>query len=100
MCNWAVPARHCLRPSASRMIGIRPLSVTPFPACGASGYGLTCGGGVSYVQAELTHTTVIPALGLYAQTDNTDDLLGNVGFGVGYRLYTSRHVRLQATRGL
>ena len=51
-------------------------------------------GGVSYVQAELTDTTVIPALGLYAQTDNTDDLLGNVGFGVGYRLYTSRHVRL------
>jgi hypothetical protein len=50
--------------------------------------------GVSYVTADLTDTTVIPSLGLYKQTDNTEDLLGNLGFGIGYSLYASRHVRL------
>ena len=50
--------------------------------------------GVSYVQAELTDETTIPALGLYHQTDKTDDLLGNLGFGVGYLLYPGQHVRV------
>lgn len=50
--------------------------------------------GVSLVEAELTDTTTIPALGLYKQTDDTRDILGNLGFGVGYSLYTSRRVRL------
>ncbi|MBE0542005.1 MAG: autotransporter outer membrane beta-barrel domain-containing protein [Verrucomicrobia bacterium] len=49
--------------------------------------------GVSFVEAELTDTTTIPALGLYKQTDDTTDILGNLGFGVGYSLYTSRRVR-------
>ncbi len=50
--------------------------------------------GVSYVQAELTDAAPIPVFGLYRETDKTDDLLGNLGFGVGYSLYATRHVRL------
>ena len=50
--------------------------------------------GVSYVPAELTDDTVIPNLGIYHQSDKTEDLLGNLGFGVGYKLYTGRRIRL------
>jgi len=42
--------------------------------------------GGSYVKAHLQDSTVIPALGLYDQTDNTKDYLGNLGGGVGYAL--------------
>ncbi len=44
--------------------------------------------------AELTDTTVIPALGLYHQKDKTEDLLGNIGFGIAYYLVPSRHTRI------
>jgi hypothetical protein len=50
--------------------------------------------GVSYVQADMTDYTVIPNFGIYNQTDKTEDLLGNLGFGVGYKLYTGPHFRL------
>ena len=50
--------------------------------------------GVSYVSADLTDQSLIPSLGLYKQTDKTTDLLGNLGFGVGYRLYTGKRFRL------
>jgi len=40
--------------------------------------------GFSYVTADLTDSTVIPAIGLYRQTDKTEDLLGNFGFGLAY----------------
>jgi hypothetical protein len=46
--------------------------------------------GASYVQAELTDETTIPALGLYQQTDKTDDILGNLGFGASYLLFPGR----------
>lgn len=59
-------------------------------------FGAYLRAGVSYVQAELTDDTTIPALGLYHQTDKTDDLLGNLGFGLAYSLYASRHTRLAA----
>jgi hypothetical protein len=49
--------------------------------------------GFTYVKAEMTDTTTIPALGLYHQTDDTDDLLGNAGFGVSYALHTTRRFR-------
>lgn len=52
--------------------------------------------GVSYVTADLTDKTLIPSLGLYNQTDETTDYLGNLGFGVGYRLYTGKRFRLGA----
>ncbi|HEY5915609.1 MAG TPA: hypothetical protein VJA21_33915 [Verrucomicrobiae bacterium] len=49
--------------------------------------------GMSYVDAELQDETTIPVLGLYRQTDKTTDLLGNVGFGVGYLLHRSKNGR-------
>jgi len=50
--------------------------------------------GLSYVTAELTDETVFPALGLYKQTDETEDLMGNLGFGARYILYSTPKVRL------
>jgi hypothetical protein len=50
--------------------------------------------GVSYVTADLTDQTLIPQLGLYNQKDETTDLLGNLGFGVGYRLYPGKRFRV------
>jgi len=49
--------------------------------------------GASYVTADMTAGSVLPALGLYTQTDQATDILGNAGFGVGYSLYTSRRFR-------
>jgi hypothetical protein len=57
-------------------------------------------GGVSYVTADLADDSTIPALGLYHQTDKTTDLLGNLGFGLGYSLlpglfgHTTGHFRI------
>jgi tetratricopeptide (TPR) repeat protein len=50
--------------------------------------------GGSFVQATLQDSTVIPALGLYHQTDDTQDYLGNFGGGVGYAVYTGQRIRL------
>lgn len=50
--------------------------------------------GVSFVQSEMTDTTVFPNIGAYQQNNSTDDLLGNFGFGIGYSLYTTRRVRI------
>lgn len=52
------------------------LRFTPFNAY------LRAGG--SFVQADLSDSTIIPALGLYTQTDSTKDYLGNLGAGAGY----------------
>jgi hypothetical protein len=49
--------------------------------------------GGSFVQADLTDNASSPASGRYTQTDQTQDMLGNVGFGLGYSLYTTRRVR-------
>ncbi len=50
--------------------------------------------GATYVTADLTDETTIPALGLYRQTDKTTDIMGNLGAGVGYSLYTGRRFRV------
>jgi len=50
--------------------------------------------GVSYVQADLTVESVFPGQGLYEQTDETTDLLGNLGFGVAYSVYSGRRLRI------
>jgi hypothetical protein len=50
--------------------------------------------GISYVEAEMTDETTIPNVGSYSQSDETKDLLGNLGFGVGYSVYTTRRMRL------
>ena len=49
--------------------------------------------GGTYVQADLKDDASSPAVGRYTQTDKTKDLLGNVGFGLGYSLYTTRRAR-------
>jgi len=51
-------------------------------------------GGGSFVQADLKDDASSPAFGRYSQTDKTQDLLGNVGFGLGYSLYSTRRARL------
>jgi hypothetical protein len=37
---------------------------------------------------------VIPALGYYEQTDHTKDILGNLGFGLGYSVKRTSHIRI------
>src|ERR1041385_2666653 len=65
-----------------------------FPALRGKHLSAYLRAGFSYVTAELTDTTVIPALGLYHQKDKTEDLLGNIGFGIAYYLVPSRHTRI------
>lgn len=65
-----------------------------FPALRGKRLSAYLRAGVSFVQADLTAQTLIPALGLYNQTDHTTDVLGNFGFGVGYRLYSTKRFRL------
>lgn len=51
--------------------------------------------GASFVQSELTTDTESMAVApRYSQEDTTEDMLGNLGFGLGYSLYTSRRARL------
>jgi len=52
--------------------------------------------GVSFVQADLhaINTYPQPNAGLYEQTDRTEDILGNVGFGFAYSLYTGQRIKL------
>lgn len=45
--------------------------------------------GASYVTADITDDAQSPAAGRYSQRDTTDEILGNVGFGLGYSLYTT-----------
>jgi hypothetical protein len=51
-------------------------------------------GGLTYVEAEMDLSTTLPPLGFYTQNDETTDLTGNLGFGLLYSVYSSRHVRL------
>ena len=48
--------------------------------------------GASMVSAELKDDAVT-YLGRYTQKDTTQDLLGNLGAGLGYTVYSSRHLR-------
>jgi len=50
--------------------------------------------GFSYVTAELRDESTIPALGLYEQTDKTDDILGNLGFGLSYSLKSTSRLKV------
>lgn len=67
-----------------------------FPGLRGKSFSAYLRAGFSYVQATLTDQAPIPTFGTYLETDKTDDVLGNVGFGVGYLIYTSRHIRLGA----
>jgi hypothetical protein len=52
--------------------------------------------GVSFVQADLQATNTGPESpgGFYKQTDRTEDILGNVGFGLVYFVYRSNRAKL------
>jgi hypothetical protein len=52
-------------------------------------------GGVTYVQAKMTDAVTLPPpfAGFYRQTADTEDLLGNLGFGVSYSLYNRGRFR-------
>ena len=52
--------------------------------------------GVSFVQADLRATNTGPESpdGFYKQTDRTEDILGNVGFGLVYFVYRSNRAKL------
>ncbi len=65
-----------------------------FPALQGKRLSAYLRAGVCFVQADLTVQTQIPSLGLYNQKDTTTELLGNFGFGAGYRLYTGERFRL------
>jgi hypothetical protein len=49
--------------------------------------------GATYVTATIKDNAQSPAVGRYTQNDSTVDTLGNLGFGLGYSLYTTRHMR-------
>ena len=60
-----------------------------FPALRGKRLSAYLRAGASYVDATLKMNANTPE-GKYDQNDKTKDILGNVGFGVGYSLYASR----------
>lgn len=50
--------------------------------------------GFTYVQSDLRLESMIPPFGFYTQDDQTDDLLGNLGFGLQYSLFKPGTVRM------
>ncbi len=50
--------------------------------------------GGSYVSATLKDNASSVAIGAYSQTDDTQDILGNVGVGMAYSLYTTHKLRI------
>ena len=63
-----------------------------FPSLRGKRFSAYLRAGVSFVQSDLTDLSHFPS-GLYKQTDTTQDMLANVGFGMGYSLYTSRRLK-------
>jgi len=50
--------------------------------------------GFTYVDTEMTDTTTFPLLGFYREDVDSTDLLGNLGFGVRYKMLTLGAFRL------
>ena len=51
--------------------------------------------GVSFVQADLADDASFPPpYGIYRQTDRSQDILGNLGFGLSYALYSGTRLRV------
>ena len=50
--------------------------------------------GASYVTSDLKDDASSPVYGRYTQTDTTQDILGHIGLGLGYSLYSTRHLRV------
>ena len=64
-----------------------------FPQLRGKRFSAYLRGGISYVTANLQDDASSPAVGRYTQRDKTTDILGNLGFGLGYSLYSSRKFR-------
>jgi hypothetical protein len=66
-----------------------------FPGLRGSKFSAYLRAGVSYVDAELEDRAPFPEpFGTYHQRDETQDILGNLGFGLGYSIYSKRRVRV------
>ena len=65
-----------------------------FPALRGKPFSAYLRAGASYVMADLEVTAIGGPPPRYSQEDSTRDILGNVGFGVTYMLYTTRKIRL------
>lgn len=50
--------------------------------------------GATYVTADISDASTGIKAGYYSQTDSTDDILGNLGAGVGYTLHNTVRLRL------
>jgi hypothetical protein len=50
--------------------------------------------GATYISAKLDDTSSSPEFEQYTQSDKTDEIQGNFGFGLGYSIYTARRLRL------
>jgi hypothetical protein len=51
--------------------------------------------GMSYDQADFKDTTTFPPpFGAYKQDGNANDILGNLGFGLGYSLYSRGRIKV------
>ncbi len=50
--------------------------------------------GATFIQSDMTLVTTLPQLGVYQQDNQTDEIQGNLGFGVLYSLFTTRRARL------
>ena len=66
-----------------------------FPSLRGKPFSAYLRGGISYVTADLRVDSTGNGAGRYTQDDTTTDLLGNLGFGVSYRLYTSPNRKLR-----
>jgi hypothetical protein len=65
-----------------------------FPQLRGKRFSAYLRGGATYISATLDDNSTIPDLGRYTQSDTTDEIQGNLGFGLGYSLYTSRRFRV------
>lgn len=65
-----------------------------FPALRGTRWSAYLRAGVSYVQATLDAQAPIPSFGLYEESDKTDDLLGNLGFGLSRSIVARQHLRV------
>jgi hypothetical protein len=65
-----------------------------FPALRGKPFSAYLRAGASYVMADLEVEAIGGPPPRYSQEDETRDILGNLGFGVTYMLYTTRKIRL------
>jgi hypothetical protein len=65
-----------------------------FPQLRGKRFSAYLRGGATYISATLNDNSVGNAAGEYSQKDDTQEIRGNLGFGLGYSLFTTRRFRL------